>query len=113
MQSLHKTRGKWIMATGWMYPAIVALLMLPSTAFATESRDKAESQQIEELRALVLRLQDRVDRMERQLNDRRSIEPSARNIVAVSGSPDNSLPVHGPAAITNNPTQIALNAAPA
>jgi len=73
----------------------VLILALPNTAAASESREKTEAQQIEELRALVLHLQDRVDGLERQLNDR----------------PENPIVAHGPA-IPADANEITPNVPP-
>lgn len=59
----------------WMVPlaigCLIAVLMSPRTALAEHKQ--SEAQQIQELRAMVLQLQDRVGGLERQLNDRRII----------------------------------------
>jgi hypothetical protein len=83
-------------------------MVTPSTAWAKERGDKTEAQQIEDLRAMVLQLQDRVDGLERQLNERRPVNtapPLFPATLANSGSAP-----HGP--VTIEPPEVAANVPP-
>ena len=57
-------------------------MLTPCSAWAKERSDKTEAQQIEQLRAMVLQLQDRVDGLERQLNERRPANTTAPTVAA-------------------------------
>jgi hypothetical protein len=116
MQSFRWNNLQRVTAAKWTTRAIVAgalLAMLTPCASGEERSDKSEAQQIEQLRAMVLQLQDRVDGLERRLNERRTVNlvagPSipAPELTAVDAAP------HGPAATRNETPEIAANVPPA
>lgn len=87
------------------------IMLVPGAAWAKGRTDKDQTQQtaqqIEELRAMVLQLQNRVDGLERQLNDRRS--PDAATALAPPETLATPATPHGPAPSATNPTEVAAN----
>ncbi|HEV2579049.1 MAG TPA: outer membrane beta-barrel protein [Acidobacteriaceae bacterium] len=85
-------------------------MLLAPTAWANDPPDKSQTktqaQQIDELRSMVLRLQDRVDGLERQLNERRNPE-AAPGSSAQSDSA--SLSSQGPSALSSDASELAAN----
>src|ERR1700744_4363880 len=108
MRDLRWMRGKCRRAMKWMTGALTASCLLtmlsPSTAFATERSDKTEAQQIEQLRTMVLQLQDRVDGLERQLHERRTVNATAIAPIAAPELTRVSLASHEPAAVAPTET---------
>ena len=99
----------------WMTGAVAIGCLLTtlttSAAWAKERSDTSESQQIEQLRAMVLELQNRVDKLERERNEKQLL-----NSVATypSPAPDllrSSTAPHGPA--PSEAPEIAASVPPA
>ena len=118
MQYLRRTGLQSATARNWTkrVVAVAALLALlsPCSAWAKERSDKSEAQQIEQLRALVLQLQGRVDGLERQLNEQRpanTMEP-AGPIAAPELTGINTTP-HGSTGVTTSAPEVAANVPPA
>lgn len=66
---------KWLIVTSFL------ITMPAAMASSTEHSDKTEAQEIEQLRAMVLQLQGRVETLEHQMNERRVV-----NAMAVSAT---------------------------
>jgi hypothetical protein len=97
------------------------LILLAPAARASDQGDKTQAptqaQQIEELRTMVLRLQDRVDSLEKQVNARQLNEPhNVEAPVAARVTPPQmmtvSLTPHESAAVAPNRTEIAASVPP-
>ena len=104
------TAGKW-MTRAIVMSALLAMLT-PCPAWAKERSDNSEAQQIEQLRAMVLQLQDRVDGLERQLNERRTVNPIVVPAIAAPELMRASITSHGPAAIRADASEVAASVPP-
>ena len=104
------TAGKW-MTRAIVISALLAMLT-PCPAWAKERSDNSEAQQIEQLRAMVLQLQDRVDGLERQLNERRTVNPIVVPAIAAPELMRASITSHGPAAIRADASEVAASVPP-
>jgi hypothetical protein len=84
-------------------------ILTPCSASAKERSDKTEAQQIEQLRAMVLQLQNRVDGLERQLNETRAINTAGAPAMAAPELTGLSVALHGPTATPSDAPEVATN----
>ena len=105
---IHSVARVWV--TSAVASASLLMALTPGAAWAKERSNKAEAQQIEQLRTMVLQLQDRVDGLERQLNERRTVNTPAPgiNITAPMLAGASAAP-QGPNAASADATEIAGN----
>src|ERR1700760_2717285 len=115
MQSFRCNNLHAATAAKWMTRATVACAVLAalSPCASAEGRgDKSEAQQIEQLRVMVLQLQDRVDGLERRLNERRTVNFVAGPASLASELTHVNTAPHGPDATPNEAPEVAANVPP-
>ncbi len=109
---------KRVGAIRWITRAAAAgslLAMLTScSAWAKERSDKTEAQQIEQLRAMVLQLENRIDGLEHQLSERRPANTTApASPIAPPVLAEANTASHGPALAGADAPEVAANVPPA
>jgi hypothetical protein len=84
-------------------------MLTPCVARAKVRSDRSEAQQIEQLRTMVLQLQDRVDGLERQLNERRAVNPMVIPSIATPTLMPASIAPYSPTGTRADATEVTAS----